>query len=83
MIVGTEKVLREADGPVERLHEESASGRKVIAFGCAREPVHEAGREPEYHKRFRPSNRCSICLYAGQNGGCVNVIKKKNKVRIS
>ena len=36
VIVDTEKVLREADGPFERwLHGESASGGKVIAPGCA------------------------------------------------
>ena len=36
VIVDTEKVLREADGPVEMwLHRESASGGKVVAPGCA------------------------------------------------
>ena len=36
VIVDTEKVLREADGPVEKwLHRESASGGKVFAPGCA------------------------------------------------
>ena len=36
VIVDTEKVLREAEVPVEKwLHEESASGEKVIAPGCA------------------------------------------------
>ena len=34
MIVDTEKVLREADGPVESGSEEPASGGKVIAPGC-------------------------------------------------
>ena len=36
VIVNTENLLREADGPVEMwLHRESASGGKVIAQGCA------------------------------------------------
>ena len=34
MIVATEKVLREADGPVECGSEEPASGGKVVAPGC-------------------------------------------------
>ena len=38
MIVDTEKVLREADGPEESdSTKESASGGKVFAPGCARE----------------------------------------------
>ena len=63
VIVDTEKVLREADGPVEKwLHTDSASGGKVFAPGCASkagrvsrscEPIVWAGEEPEEHKRWK------------------------------
>ena len=41
MIVDTENVLREADGPVEGSTKKLDSGGKVIAPGCARESVPE------------------------------------------
>ena len=53
VIVDTEKVLREADGPEESdFHQKkSASGGKVFAPGCASEPDGESREEPEEHKR--------------------------------
>ena len=48
VIGDTEKVLREADGPVEKwLHRESASGGKVIAPGC----TSKAGRVSRWGAR--------------------------------
>ena len=45
VIVDTEKVLREADGPEESdFHEKSASGGKVIAPGCASKNGRESRR---------------------------------------
>ena len=53
VIVDTEKVLREADGPEESdFHQKkSASGGKVFAPGCASKPDGESREEPEEHKR--------------------------------
>ena len=54
VIVDTEKVLREADGPEESdFHQKkSASGEKVFAPGCASKPDGESREEPEEHKRY-------------------------------
>ena len=53
VIVDTDKVLREADGPEESdfHHKKSASGGKVFAPGCASKPDGESREEPEEHKR--------------------------------
>ena len=57
VIVDTEKVLREADGPEESdFHQKkSASGGKVFAPGCASKPDGESREEPEEHKRYTTS----------------------------
>ena len=53
VIVDTEKVLREADGPEESdSTKKSASGGKVFAPGCASKPDGESREEPEEHKRY-------------------------------
>ena len=56
VIVDTEKVLREADGPEESdFHQKkSASGGKVFAPGCASRTV-RAGRSPKNTSDGRPS----------------------------
>ena len=52
VIVDTEKVLREADGPVEMSALTLPSGGEVFAPGCASENwTVRAGEEPEEHKR--------------------------------
>ena len=51
VLVDTEEVLREADGPVESGSEEAAWGGKVIAPGCVSKPCLCAGEEAEDHKR--------------------------------
>ena len=53
VIVDTEKVLREADGPTEARGPEAsnAGGGKVFAPGCASKPDGESREEPEEHKR--------------------------------
>ena len=51
VIVDTEKVLREADGPVE-MSSLTLKGGKVFAPGCASENrTVRAGKGPEEHKR--------------------------------
>ena len=53
VIVDTEKVLREADGPVEMSALTLPSGGKVFAPGCAsKNRTVTAGEEPEEHKRL-------------------------------
>ena len=50
VIVDTEKVLREADGPVEMSALTLPSGGKVFVPGCASKAGR--GEEPEEHKGF-------------------------------
>ena len=58
VIVDTEKVLREADGPVETSALTLPSGGKVFAPGCAsKNRTVRAGEEPEEHKRTRHHNQ--------------------------
>ena len=52
MIVDTEMVLREADGPVESGSEEPASGGKVIALGCVSVPVCRRGARRSQAEQF-------------------------------
>ena len=61
VIVDTEKVLREADGPEESdFHQKkSASGGKVFAPGCASKPDGESREEPEEHKRLSNKIQCN------------------------
>ena len=54
VILDTEKVLREADGPEEARGPE---GGKVFAPGCASKPEGESQEEPEEHKREETSRR--------------------------
>ena len=52
VIVDTEKVMREADGPIEMSALTLLSGGKVFAPGCASKNwTVRAGEEPEEHKR--------------------------------
>ena len=51
VIVGTEKVLREADGPVERGSKSSIRVERCSPLGAPRKPVWCASEEPEEHKR--------------------------------
>ena len=52
MIVDTEKVLREADGPVRRVETSVKSAQRVerwSPWGAPQKPSHRAGEEPEDH----------------------------------
>ena len=53
VIVDTEKVLREADGPTEARSrgQQCVVGGKVFAPGCASKPDGESREEPEEQKR--------------------------------
>ena len=51
VIVETEKVLREADGPVKLVVVRPHTDGKVFAPGCASKPDGESWEEPEEHKR--------------------------------
>ena len=68
VIVDTEKVLREADGPVEMSALTLPPGGKVFAPGCASKAGR--GEEPEEHKGFVKwaMKRCS--KYAKQFQKC-------------
>ena len=66
MIVDTEKVLREADGPVEMSALTLPSGGKVFAPGCASERKNRtvrAGEEPEEHKRKQGRRALQFILH--------------------
>ena len=61
MIVDTEKVLREAEGPEDRDSTKKSALRRKGDRPWVRPGVRarEAGREPEDHKRFKiPKSEC-------------------------
>ena len=60
MIVGTEKVLREADGSVKLVVVRPHTDGKVFAPGCASKPDGESREEPEEHKRSSPD--CQVAM---------------------